>query len=349
MNVKQIKISQLRTFAEYPGVRGDLTDIFEDLPYEKFIELKSSISDKGLTQPILTWQGYVIDGHHRLRAAKDLGWSEIPAVEADYAIDRAEEAFVENNYARRQLSPKEKARAAKMLREMIAERIRNEEKKNAAMSSDGDYGGDEEEWEVSVGAEPVEQGAEALGVSRRQFRDLAAAGAAPPEIVDKIGDGVTVKEAARIGRAYQDPDKKKKIDAVLEDYKKEWIKLERNAGKKVGASKEAHGALLDVIERAHDTEHHNSEARCFCDDLWGEQVSISSDGVDVRLDPTSQNIKISDHINGARRSIGVITLGPYLRRDSLDSQRRLFAGLQLAAEAIIKSTTMKKEEKNEEA
>jgi len=68
---------------------------------EKLNELKNSIKEKGVIQPIIvrsTDTGYeLIAGERRFRAVKDLGYSEIPAIIKQVSdADSLEMALIEN-------------------------------------------------------------------------------------------------------------------------------------------------------------------------------------------------------------------------------------------------------------
>ncbi len=56
---------------EYPV--HPLALLFPPLTPEKYAELVASIMDIGLLDPIIVWQGHIIDGLHRLRACKEAG------------------------------------------------------------------------------------------------------------------------------------------------------------------------------------------------------------------------------------------------------------------------------------
>jgi ParB family chromosome partitioning protein len=79
--------------------------------------LKQSL-DKGLNFPIeITPDNVVIDGHQRLRAARELGWKEIQVwVRHDLPNQQAiDQRHIEANLDRRQLSRLEEARLIKVL------------------------------------------------------------------------------------------------------------------------------------------------------------------------------------------------------------------------------------------
>jgi ParB family transcriptional regulator, chromosome partitioning protein len=82
---------------------------------EKLNELKNSIKEKGVIQPIIvrsTDTGYeLIAGERRFRAVKDLGYSEIPAIIKQVSdADSLEMALIEN-IQREELNPVEEANA----------------------------------------------------------------------------------------------------------------------------------------------------------------------------------------------------------------------------------------------
>lgn len=119
MEVKQTAIVNLEPFT---NLTTELDAVFAPLPDAKYAELLSSIATKGITSPVVVWRGYIVDGHHRVQAAGDLHMTTVPCNHRDdLSRDEAEALYVECNYARRQLSAKEKAKAAAALR-LIVER-----------------------------------------------------------------------------------------------------------------------------------------------------------------------------------------------------------------------------------
>jgi ParB/RepB/Spo0J family partition protein len=93
-------------------------EFFGDMRGGAFAELVASIKDESLHQPIeITPGDVVIDGHQRLRAAKELGLEEIEVwvrddLEDEDAIDRR---HIEANATRRQLGRLDQARLIKAL------------------------------------------------------------------------------------------------------------------------------------------------------------------------------------------------------------------------------------------
>ena len=88
---------------------------------EKIEELKISISEKGVIQPIIVnkradSEGYeLIAGERRLRAAKELGWAEIPCIVKEVDDRELLEIALIENLQRENLNPIEEATAYKQL------------------------------------------------------------------------------------------------------------------------------------------------------------------------------------------------------------------------------------------
>jgi ParB family chromosome partitioning protein len=104
-----IAVDQVRPSARNPRVRLDGLD-----------ELAASLHEYGLLQPVVVRRvpgGYeLIAGHRRHAAARDLGWTEIPAIVRDESDDdQAYLLTLTENLQREDLSPREEATALEVL------------------------------------------------------------------------------------------------------------------------------------------------------------------------------------------------------------------------------------------
>jgi len=85
----------------------------KDFDAEDLTALKSSLSTQGLLQPVVarsTEHGYqLIAGERRVRAARELGWKEIPVRVVDFNDQQVFEAALVENLQRADLNPIEKA------------------------------------------------------------------------------------------------------------------------------------------------------------------------------------------------------------------------------------------------
>jgi ParB family chromosome partitioning protein len=85
----------------------------KDFDEEEMAALKSSLATHGLLNPVLvraTEAGYqLIAGERRLRAAKEVGWEQIPVTIVDFNDQKVFEAALVENLQRTDLNPIEKA------------------------------------------------------------------------------------------------------------------------------------------------------------------------------------------------------------------------------------------------
>ena len=104
----------LKIDAEFKAVCPPLTK-------EERAELAASIKKDGLRQPILTWHGYIIDGHNRFEICEELCKS-YTSEEVLGLNSRAEvvEWIIRNQFGRRNLTAMQRAELALKLKEAIA-------------------------------------------------------------------------------------------------------------------------------------------------------------------------------------------------------------------------------------
>lgn len=98
-------------------------DLFGDLPDQDIDDLAASMREEGLHHSVeILSDGTIIDGHQRVRAAQQLGWTEIDVVvrddleaEGEAAVERR---MIEANALRRQLDIIAMARLYRRLKEI---------------------------------------------------------------------------------------------------------------------------------------------------------------------------------------------------------------------------------------
>ena len=113
MQEKRIESRRLDELKSHPRQ----AKLFSDLNEAEFDRLKQSLG-KGLDFPIeITSENVVIDGHQRLRAARELGWETIQVWVRDDLMDSqaVDQRHIEANLDRRQLTRLEQARLIKAL------------------------------------------------------------------------------------------------------------------------------------------------------------------------------------------------------------------------------------------
>ncbi len=110
--ISRIKISSIKPNRSQPRKKFDA---------ERLKELKESIKEKGMIQPVIIRPvegGFeLIAGERRLRAAKELGYDEIPAIIKEVNDADSLELSLIENIQREELNPLEEAMAYKELME----------------------------------------------------------------------------------------------------------------------------------------------------------------------------------------------------------------------------------------
>ena len=100
LKVEYVPVSELKPSLYNPNRQTD---------YE-FEMLKASMQEDGFTQPVLAMQdGTIVDGEHRWRAAKELGYKTIPVVKVSMTEAQRRIATMRHNRARGQDDPSQVA------------------------------------------------------------------------------------------------------------------------------------------------------------------------------------------------------------------------------------------------
>lgn len=96
----------------------DLCKIFPEMTAAEFDDLCTSVAKIGIVDPIITYQGKVLDGRNRYRAALHLG-CEAPMEEWDGRGKSPLEFVVSRNLSRRNLTPSQRAAIALDVKEEL--------------------------------------------------------------------------------------------------------------------------------------------------------------------------------------------------------------------------------------
>ena len=62
-------------------------------PREQIEQIKKSIERFGMDDPIGIWQDEIVEGHGRLIACKELGYTEVPIIRLDHLTDEERKAY----------------------------------------------------------------------------------------------------------------------------------------------------------------------------------------------------------------------------------------------------------------
>jgi N6-adenosine-specific RNA methylase IME4 len=165
------------------------------MAYEEYAAFLADVKGRGVLVPLeVTGDGVVLDGHHRLRAAKELQLSELPV--RVVAVKDEFEHMLLSALRRRNLSG---SRAAALAVRLGSYR---EEKEKARERSQGNLRRGPEWAPVPTrGGRPRALAANLAGVSERTLEDAACVYEEDPELFAQIEAGeVSVKRAAILVR-----------------------------------------------------------------------------------------------------------------------------------------------------
>ena len=62
-------------------------------PREQIEQIKKSIEEFGMDDPIGVWNNEIVEGHGRLIACKELGYKEVPIIRLDHLTDEERKAY----------------------------------------------------------------------------------------------------------------------------------------------------------------------------------------------------------------------------------------------------------------
>ena len=109
-----VALSDLRVAPELEALIAPLTTA-------EFQQLTDSCSAEGIRDPILVWDGVIVDGHNRFRIAKNLGLDTVPVKSMSFdSCDDAKRWIVQNQLGRRNVSKYERCRLALFLKDSVA-------------------------------------------------------------------------------------------------------------------------------------------------------------------------------------------------------------------------------------
>lgn len=106
-------------------IRKDFKELIPPLSPEEFEQLEKNILEEGIRDPLVVWNGVLIDGHNRYEIAKKHGL-DYETVERDfYSEDEARAWIIQNQLGRRNLSKYDRSVLALKLKPTIAERAKD--------------------------------------------------------------------------------------------------------------------------------------------------------------------------------------------------------------------------------
>jgi protein gp37/ParB-like chromosome segregation protein Spo0J len=266
-----------------------LARLFPEMGPEDFRELMRSIETRGLEEPIVLYEGQVVDGRNRLRACLELGITPQTVV---YQGDDPLGYVIAKNYARRHLTESQRA--------LVAGRIANL-----------NHGGDRKSRDVKNQSPnsdfEINEAATLLHVGRSSVLDARVVlASAAPDLVRAVERGEIAISAARSIATL--PDRRQKEIALTKDKRQRAAKMKaaKEEARHMTEQRKAAAVPLVLTSKAADLK---PAERVYLIDQWTrlpatERTAIIEAGFECRA---TMNDQPSDAIEWARRSLNTVT------------------------------------------
>lgn len=195
----------------------ELESLIPPLSNEEFKQLERNILEEGIREPLITWNGILIDGHNRYRIAQehDINYETL---EKEFEnINRVKEWMIHNQFGRRNLSNYQRSLLALQLEDVFREKA----KENQAIQFKGSS-----LIQISEEVKPIVSIKEVAKVANVSHDTIAKVkkieATATPEVKEKLNTG-----QMSINEAYKEIKKDEKIEN-LEIKKKEYTEQSKS-------------------------------------------------------------------------------------------------------------------------
>lgn len=203
-------------------IKEEFKRLIPELTPEEFKQLETNCIDEGIREPIITWKGYIIDGHNRYHIAKK--WDlEYETTEKYFEGEEdVKEWMIKNQFGRRNLSPYQRSVLALALEDIF----KSKAKENLILS--GKNFGIKKGFQNS--GNPIEKinTHKELAKVANVSHDIVARvrkiqEAAPDEMKAKLEAG-----EISINKAYQEIKKQEKKEAKIKEFEELSMEFEES-------------------------------------------------------------------------------------------------------------------------
>jgi hypothetical protein len=105
----------------------ELESLIPPLSNEEFKQLERNILEEGIREPLITWNGILIDGHNRYRIAQEHDMNYETLEKEFENINRVKEWMVNNQLGRRNLSNYQRSVLALQLEDVFREKAKEKQ------------------------------------------------------------------------------------------------------------------------------------------------------------------------------------------------------------------------------
>jgi len=169
----------------------ELESLIPPLSNEEFKQLERNILEEGIREPLITWNGILIDGHNRYRIAQEHDMNYETLEKQFDNINRVKEWMINNQFGRRNLSNYQRSVLALQLEDVFREKA----KENQAIQFKGNS-----LQKISAEVKPIETRQEIAKIANVSHDTIAKVkkieATATPYVKEKLNTGqMSINEA----------------------------------------------------------------------------------------------------------------------------------------------------------
>jgi N6-adenosine-specific RNA methylase IME4 len=183
----------------------ELESLIPPLSNEEFKQLERNILEEGIREPLITWNGILIDGHNRYRIAQEHDMNYETLEKEFENINRVKEWMINNQFGRRNLSNYQRSVLALQLEDVFKEKAKENYIQNVGRPSKSE--------QISAPIKTIETRQEIAKVANVSHDTIAK--------VKKIEANATPEVKARLNTGTMS------INEAYKEIKKEEIELKR--------------------------------------------------------------------------------------------------------------------------
>jgi N6-adenosine-specific RNA methylase IME4 len=187
----------------------ELESLIPPLSNEEFKQLERNILEEGIREPLITWNGILIDGHNRYRIAQEHDMNYETLEKEFDNINRVKEWMIHNQFGRRNLSNYQRSVLALQLEDVFREKAKENQ------------GNRNDIKQISAESKPIETRQEIAKVANVSHDTIAKVkkieAAATPEVKARLNTGtMSINEAYKEIKKEEIELKRKEIRETFE-------------------------------------------------------------------------------------------------------------------------------------
>lgn len=189
-------------------VNPDFENLIPPLSEDEFNGLEKSILEEGVREPIVTWRGFIVDGHNRYKIATKYGL-DFDTVEYDFTDEAdAKLWMIRNQFARRNINAYQRSVLALELKDIVSAQAKKRQQQAGGAVPQKSAGAHDTRDELAAYA----------GVSHDTISKVERIEReAPDELREQLRNGETSINAAY--KQLREADKKAEREAAIEEAK----------------------------------------------------------------------------------------------------------------------------------